>query len=73
MAESRGLGDVYKRQVLYNGIKYRVRHVSDDRYETEDITLDGNITNFTFLLGEFTHPFNVKVTTGIQEEDLFAF
>lgn len=59
--------------VLYNGIKYRVRHVSDDRYETEDITLDGNITNFTFLLGEFTHPFNVKVTTGIQEEDLFAF
>lgn len=59
--------------VLYKGVKYNVHHLSGDTYETEDITLDANVIDFTFQLGGIGHLMKIKVTTGIQEEELFDF
>lgn len=59
--------------VLYNGVKYNVHHLSGDTYETEDITLDANVVDFTLQLGGIERLMRIKITTGIQEEDLFDF
>lgn len=59
--------------VLYNGVKYNVHHQNDDVYETEDIILDANVTDFKLQIGGVARTMKIKVTTGIQEEDLFVF
>ena len=59
--------------VLYNGTKYSVHHLNGDIYETEDIMLDANVTDFSLQLGGIVRPMRIKVTTGIHEEDPFNF
>ena len=59
--------------VHYNGVKYKVHHLSGDTFETEDLSLDANNTDFSLQLGEIIRPMKIKVSTGIQENDLFDF
>lgn len=59
--------------VLYNGIKYNVHHQNGNVYETEDIMLEANVTDFKLQLGGIVRSMKIKVTTGIQEEDPFNF
>ncbi len=57
--------------VLYKGVRYNVHHKDGDLYESDDIMLDGNVTDFELQIGDIIRPMNIKVITGIQEEDLF--
>lgn len=57
--------------VYYNGIKYNVHHLKGDIYETDNIMLKANVTEFKFQLGAIDRKMNISVATGIQEDDLF--
>ena len=59
--------------VIYNNVRYSIHHISCDIYETEDLTLDANVNEFTFRLGSVDRPMKVKISIGVQEEDLFGF
>ena len=59
--------------VYYNGARYNVHHLSGDTYETDDIMLDANVSDFTLQLGGVVRPMKIKVTTGVQEVDPFEF
>ncbi|MBQ7635288.1 MAG: BREX-4 system phosphatase PglZ [Bacteroidaceae bacterium] len=59
--------------IIYNGVKYVAHVVSTDIYETDEIMVDAHVTDFTLVLGDTSRTMKVKVTTGVQEEDLFDF
>jgi len=42
-------------------------------YETDDLILDVNCQDMSLHVGDVERPMKIKVSTGVQEEDLFNF
>lgn len=59
--------------VKYNGQVYKLHHLNDDVYETEDLILDVNCQKITLNVGAVELDMKIKFSTGVQEEDLFDF
>ena len=59
--------------VNYNGKVYQLHHLGGDVYETDDLILDANCQDMSLHVGDVERPMKIKVSTGVQEEDLFGF
>ncbi len=57
--------------IIYNGRIYQLHHLSGDVYETEDLILDANCQNISLSIGDIVRDLRIKVSTGVQEQDLF--
>lgn len=57
--------------IIYNGRIYQLHHLSGDVYETEDLILDVNCQDISLSIGDIERPMRIKVSTGVQEQDLF--
>ncbi len=57
--------------IIYNGRIYQLHHQSGDVYETEDLILDANCQNISLSIGDIVRDLRIKVSTGVQEQDLF--
>lgn len=62
-----------KPYVLYNGSKYDLHHVNGDEYETSDLIVDATATDISVVVGSVSRLFDIQISTGIQENDLFDF
>ena len=60
-------------RVNYNGRTYQLHHLSGDVYETDDLILDANCQDLSLSIGNIDRPMKIKVSTGVQEDDLFGF
>lgn len=60
-------------RINYNGRVYQLHHLSGDVYETEDLILDVNCQDMSLSIGNVERPMRIKVSTGVQEDDLFGF
>ena len=56
---------------VYDGNTYSLHQVAEDIYETEDLVLDVNEQTITIKIGNVEKDMKMKVSTGIQENDLF--
>ncbi|MDY6301297.1 MAG: BREX-4 system phosphatase PglZ [Bacteroidales bacterium] len=56
---------------VYGGNTYSLHQVVEDIYETEDLVLDVNEQTITIKIGNDEKDMKMKVSTGIQENDLF--
>ena len=59
--------------INYNGRVYHLHHLSEDVYETDDLILDVNCQDMSLNIGNVERPMRIKVSTGVQEDDLFGF
>lgn len=59
--------------VNYNGKAYQLHHQGGDVYETDDLILDVNCQDMSLHVGDVERPMKIKVSTGVQEDDLFVF
>lgn len=59
--------------VKYNGRVYHLHHLGNDVYETEDLILDINCQKLVLSIGDVELDMKIKISTGVQEEDLFDF
>jgi hypothetical protein len=59
--------------VNYNGKVYLLHHLGGDVYETDDLILDANCQDMSLHIGDVERPMKIKVSTGVQEDDLFGF
>lgn len=59
--------------INYNGRTYQLHHLSRDIYETDDLILDVNCQDMSLSIGNIERPMKIKVSIGVQEEDLFGF
>ena len=59
--------------IMYNGKMYNLHLLSGETYETDDLILDINCQNMSLTIGDVQRHMNIKVITGIEEEDLFKF
>ena len=57
--------------IIYNGRIYQLHHLAGDVYETEDLILDVNCLDMSLSVGDIERPMRIKVSTGVQEQDLF--
>lgn len=71
--EIKNLPSTENPNVNYNGRTYQLHHLSDDIYETEDLILDINCQEITLCVGAIEQVMKIKVSTGVQEDDLFEF
>jgi len=56
---------------IYNGTTYSIHQVTDEIFETEDLVLDAQEQEITLKVGSVERIMKIKVSTGIQENDLF--
>lgn len=57
--------------VSYNGRIYQLHNLAGNVYETEDLILDVKCQDISLCVGDIERPMKIKVSTGVQEEDLF--
>lgn len=56
---------------IYNGTTYSIHQVADEIFETADLVLDSQEQVITLRVGSVERIMKIKVSTGIQENDLF--
>ena len=60
--------------VVYNGTKYALKHLTDNTYRSEELTIVPGSNRITLCIGEnFRKTYNLKINVGAEEEDLFDF
>lgn len=62
-----------KPYIIYNGQEYSLHLVSGDTFESDALALDSNATTVTLCIGSVEKDYNVMISTGVQETDLFGF
>ena len=58
--------------VTYNNTRYKMRHISNDVYESDDMILDANVSDVILTIGDVENVVKIKISTGVVEDDLFA-
>lgn len=58
--------------ITYNNTRYKMHHVSNDVYESDDMILDANVTDVILTIGDVENVVKIKISTGVVEDDLFA-
>ena len=58
--------------ITYNNTRYKMHHISNDVYESEDMILDANVTDVILTIGDVENVVKIKISTGVVEDDLFA-
>lgn len=58
--------------ITYNNTRYKMHHISNDVYESEDMILDANVTDVILTIGDVENIVKIKISTGVIEDDLFA-
>ena len=58
--------------ITYNNTRYKMHHVSNDVYESDDMILDANVTDVILTIGDVENVVKIKISTGVVEYDLFA-
>lgn len=56
----------------YNGIRYALKQINTDLFESDPIAVDEHCTNVSLIIGSVMRLYNVKITTGAKEDDLFG-
>jgi len=57
----------------YHGITHELHGVSNDVYESDDLTLDANDSRIVLRIGDVVRDYHVDIQTGVKEDDLFDF
>lgn len=57
--------------VKYNGVRYALNNVGGDTYETDALILDSHVQQISLSIGEVEKIYQLQVTTGVEENDLF--
>ena len=58
--------------ITYNNTRYKMHHVSNDVYESDDMILDANVTDVILTIGDVENVVKIQISTGVVEDDLFA-
>lgn len=58
--------------ITYNNTRYKMHHISNDVYESDDMILDANVTDVILTIGDVENVVKIKISTGVVEDDLFA-
>lgn len=58
--------------ITYNNTRYKMRHISNDVYESDDMILDANVSDVILTIGDVENVVKIKISTGVVEDDLFA-
>ena len=69
----KGLSSVDIPTIDYNGVSYNLINIEKEVYESERLNLVDTATKVTVCInGEVFNTFNIKVSTGATEDDLFS-
>lgn len=70
----RGLNTIDNPILEYNGTTYALKSIGADKYRSERLNLVDTATKVFVRIGDsFKKPFNIHVSTGATEDDLFGF
>lgn len=69
----KGLGSIDTPFVTYNGVDYTLHRIDGYVYESERLNLVSTSTRITLRIGDFKQIDNLRINTGVQEDDLFGF
>ena len=69
----KGLVSIDTPFVTYNGVDYRLHRIDGYVYESERLNLVSTSTRITLRIGYFKQIDNLRINTGVQEDDLFGF
>lgn len=69
----KGLVSIDTPFVTYNGVDYRLHRIDGYVYESERLNLVSTSTRITLRIGDFKQIDNLRINTGVQEDDLFGF
>lgn len=58
--------------ITYNNMRYKMRCVSENIYESENMILDSNVTDVALTIGDIEKIVKIVISTGVIEDDLFA-
>lgn len=58
--------------VEYNGERYALHQTNDDVYESEPLAVNEQASEISLVIGNIIRSYNISVSTGAQEEDLFG-
>ena len=58
--------------VEYDGIRYALHQVSDEIFESEPIAVNENCNTIALVIGSIMRVYNISITTGAKEDDLFG-
>lgn len=58
--------------ITYNNTRYKMHHISNDVYESDDMILDANVSDVILTIGDVENVVKIKISTGVVEDDLFA-
>lgn len=59
--------------VEYNGIEYQLNALPGDVYSTPHLPLDASAQTILLKIADKSQFFNLKLSLGTEEEDLFDF
>ena len=60
-------------KIKYNNGTYRLHNMGGDIYETDDMILDASVQDIILVIGAVERDYKIKVSSGVQEDDLFDF
>ena len=70
----KGINSIDIPTLNYNGVTYQLFNIGGDRYESERLTLVETATKAIVCINDTAvNSFNIKVSTGATEDDLFDF
>ena len=70
----KGLNSIDNPVLEYNGVAYTLENVGNDTFRSERLNLVDTASKVIVKIGEhFKSTFNIRVSTGAQEDDLFDF
>ena len=58
--------------VEYNGDRYSLHHVDNEVYESDPLVVNEQANIIKLVIGNVIRPYNISVSTGVKEEDLFG-
>ena len=70
----KGLNSIDNPVLEYNGVAYTLENIGNDTFRSERLNLVDTASKVIVKIGEnFKSSFNIHVSTGAQEDDLFDF
>lgn len=58
--------------VEYDGGRYHLHQVDKDVYESDSLVVNEQTDSLSLVIGNSSQNFNISVSTGVQEEDMFS-
>lgn len=67
-----GLKEGERPFITYNDMRYVLSREEGSTFRSDALTLKAEVTKVTLHVGAFSEDFNIKIKTGVEENDLFS-